>query len=124
MIMYTFFEANELQGKKLIPFSTHAGGALSGFDRKLSRYYPYCDILRGHGFLGETAQNNPTWLDREINDWLKVIGFEIKPETENAAESTSEELGVDDSVESPSPDAGAILNDSHAGAVPIQIVAT
>ena len=37
MIMYTFFENNveELAGKSLVPFSTHGGAGLSGFDKKL-----------------------------------------------------------------------------------------
>ena len=34
MIMYTFFEENAeaLSGKTLVPFSTHEGSGLSGFD--------------------------------------------------------------------------------------------
>ena len=36
MILYTFFETNgdALAGKTLIPFSTHEGSGLSGFDKK------------------------------------------------------------------------------------------
>ncbi len=35
MIMYTMFEKNDFSGKTLIPFSTHEGSGLSGFDKKL-----------------------------------------------------------------------------------------
>ena len=42
MIMYTFFEENAdaLSGKTLVPFSTHEGSGLSGFDKKLSSAIP------------------------------------------------------------------------------------
>ena len=42
MICYTFFEnnADALAGKTLIPFSTHEGSGLSGFDRKLASALP------------------------------------------------------------------------------------
>ena len=49
MIMYTFFEENEeaLSGKTLVPFSTHEGSGLSGFDKKLSSSIPGSTVLRG-----------------------------------------------------------------------------
>ncbi len=42
MIMYTFFEQNRdsLADKTLIPFSTHEGSGLAGFDRKLRSAVP------------------------------------------------------------------------------------
>ena len=49
MIMYTFFEENAdaLAGKSLVPFSTHEGSGLSGFDKKLSSSIPGSTVLRG-----------------------------------------------------------------------------
>ena len=40
MIMYTVFENNDFSGKKLVPFSTHEGNGLSGFDKKLASACP------------------------------------------------------------------------------------
>ena len=49
MIMYTFFENNveELAGKSLVPFSTHGGAGLSGFDKKLQSVCKDSQILTG-----------------------------------------------------------------------------
>ena len=68
MILYTFFEANAdaLAGKTLIPFSTHAGSGLSGFDTKLARIYPDCTIGKGLATAGTDTQNNGT-KSPEIN---------------------------------------------------------
>ena len=59
MIMYTFFEENEeeLSGKTLIPFSTHEGSGLSGFDSKLSSACPDSTVLDGLAVRGNDAQN-------------------------------------------------------------------
>ena len=47
MIMYTVFENNDFAGKTLIPFSTHEGSGLSGFDRKLKASCPDSVIKKG-----------------------------------------------------------------------------
>ena len=49
MIMYTFFEKNRnaLVGKTLIPFSTHEGSGLSGFDKKLGLAIPDATVGKG-----------------------------------------------------------------------------
>ncbi len=47
MIMYTVFENNDFAGKTLIPFSTHEGSGLSGFDRKLKAACPDSVIKKG-----------------------------------------------------------------------------
>ena len=50
MIMYTFFEENAeaLAGKNLVPFSTHEGSGLSGFDKKLSSAIPGGTVLKNN----------------------------------------------------------------------------
>ena len=52
MIMYTFFEGESdgLAGKTLIPFSTHAGSGLSGFDKKLAEACPESVVGTGVEF--------------------------------------------------------------------------
>lgn len=60
MIMYTFFEQNRdaLSGKTLIPFSTHEGSGLSGFDKKLGSAIPGAAVGKGLAVRGNDAQNN------------------------------------------------------------------
>ena len=77
MIMYTFFEQNRdaLAGKTLIPFSTHEGSGLSGFDKKLSSSIPGAKVGKGLEIRGNDAQNNRDSVRESVNNWLKDLGL-------------------------------------------------
>lgn len=77
MIMYTFFEqnGNALVDKTLIPFSTHEGSGLSGFDRKLASAIPGSTIKSGLAIRGNEAQNSQDSVRENVNDWLNDLGF-------------------------------------------------
>lgn len=77
MICYTFFEnnADALAGKTLIPFSTHAGSGLSGFDRKLAAALPGSTVGEGLAIAGTDTQNDPGSVREKVNDWLSELGF-------------------------------------------------
>ena len=77
MICYTFFEnnADALAGKTLIPFSTHEGSGLSGFDRKLSSALPDSSVGEGLAITGSDAQNNREKVNQSVNEWLTELGY-------------------------------------------------
>ena len=77
MILYTFFEnnADELSGRTLIPFSTHEGSGLSGFDRKLSSACPDSTVGEGLAIRGSDAQNRPDEVRQAVNEWLEKLGY-------------------------------------------------
>lgn len=75
MILYTFFESTECAGVKLVPFSTHEGSGLSGFDRSLAAAYPDCEVLKGLAIRGADAQNDPEGVKLKVNNWLAELGF-------------------------------------------------
>lgn len=77
MIMYTFFEENAdaLAGKTLIPFSTHAGSGLSGFDSKLESACPESTVGEGLAIAGKDAQNDQENVRSEVNEWLEGLGY-------------------------------------------------
>lgn len=75
MIMYTFFENEDLAGKKLFPFSTHEGSGLSGFDKKLASACPDADVLTGLAIRGADTQNRQDQVRNTVNDWLTKSGF-------------------------------------------------
>lgn len=77
MICYTFFEENAdaLAGKTLIPFSTHEGSGLSGFDKKLSSACPNSTVGEGLAIRGDDAQNNQDSVRSKVNDWLSGLGY-------------------------------------------------
>ena len=77
MIMYTFFEnnADAFAGKNLIPFSTHEGSGLSGFDRKLESACPNSQVLEGLAIRGNDCQNKQDNVRSTVNDWLAGLGY-------------------------------------------------
>ena len=77
MIMYSFFEENTdaLAGKNLVPFSTHEGSGLSGFDNKLSSAIPGSTVLKGLAARGNDCQNNQESVRESVKDWIAELGF-------------------------------------------------
>ena len=75
MIMYTVFENNDFSGKTLIPFSTHEGSGLSGFDEKLEDVCPDSTIGKGLAIEGNDAQNNQEKARESVSGWLAELGF-------------------------------------------------
>ena len=75
MIMYTAFENNDFSGKKLVPFSTHEGSGLSGFDKKLASACPDAEVLDGLAVRGNDAQNRQDSVRATVQDWLSGLGY-------------------------------------------------
>ena len=75
MIMYTFFESADLSGKNLIPFSTHEGSGLSGFDKKLSSAVSDANVLTGLAVRGNDCQNDKTGVESKVDEWLSELGY-------------------------------------------------
>ena len=75
MIMYTVFESNDFSGKTLVPFNTHEGSGLSGFDRKLQNACKDAQLLKAFSTRGQNAQKNDDALREEIGTWLAEIGY-------------------------------------------------
>ena len=75
MILYTFFENEDLSGKKLIPFTTHEGSGLSGFDKKLASAVPGSEVLTGLAIRGNDCQNRRDNVRTAVNDWLSKLGY-------------------------------------------------
>ena len=70
MIMYTFFENEDLSGKTLIPFSTHEGSGLSGFDTKLQAAVPGANVAEGLAIRGNDAQNKQDEVRAEVESFV------------------------------------------------------
>ena len=77
MICYTFFEssADALSGKMLVPFSTHEGSGLSGFDKKLARACPDASVEKGLAVRGNDCQNRQDSVREVVSDWLGELGY-------------------------------------------------
>lgn len=76
MAVYTFLEKYNFDGKKIIPFCTHAGSGLSSTDQQITLACPNAKLLQGFEISGVTAQKNFSESDKKVSAWLKKIGFE------------------------------------------------
>ncbi len=77
MILYTFFENNNdgLSGKTLIPFSTHEGSGLSGFDKKLAAAVPNSKVLTGLAIRGEDCQKDQSGVKTAVDSWIAGLEY-------------------------------------------------
>jgi flavodoxin len=74
MIMYTFFEHNDLNGKTLIPFATHEGSGLASFDLILKDKFKTAKVLPGLALKGSQVQNDRSFAETEIKNFLSSLG--------------------------------------------------
>ena len=75
MTCYTFLEAHDLSGKKIIPFCTHEGSGMAGTDSKLKRILKSSEVLNGLAIRGSVAQNSRDRAEKEIDLWLKSLNI-------------------------------------------------
>jgi hypothetical protein len=69
---------NELKcpvGKTLIPFSTHEGSGLSGFDKKLSSACPDATVSDGLAIRGNDCQNDQESVRKKVSEWIAGLGY-------------------------------------------------
>ncbi len=72
-VLFTFFSEYDLNGKTLIPFSTHEGSGLGRCAEDLKKAYPRATVLRGLAVRGTDAQAGKA--DKKVEQWLKELGF-------------------------------------------------
>ena len=75
MCLYTFIEAHEWTGKKIIPFCTHEGSGIARTESTLKRLMKGAEVIKPLAMRGATAQNRRTEAEKEISLWLKGLGF-------------------------------------------------
>ena len=71
MIMQSFFDAYDLNGKTLIPFNTHAGSRDGGTYRDIEALEPNATVLEGLPVSGESAAG----AEKDEQAWLARLGY-------------------------------------------------
>ena len=71
-VMFTFFKKYDLNGKTIIPFTTHEGSGLGSCVRDLKEAYPNATFLDAFSIYGHDVREGK---DR-VEKWLKKLGFE------------------------------------------------
>ena len=75
MPVATFLDSYDFAGKKIVPFSTHAGSGLSGTDQSISLACPNAKILKGFAIRGATAQRDRTQTEKLVAENLRKLGL-------------------------------------------------
>ena len=71
MAVFTFLEAHNLSGKKVVKFCTHEGSALGHSVVDIKKLCPESTILEGLAIKGSTVNA----AQGEVHDWLSKVGI-------------------------------------------------
>ena len=70
MVVYTFLEKHDLNGKTIVPFCTHEGSGVSGTDSSLKKMYKGATVKKALAMRGSTAQNKRKEAEKSLDEWL------------------------------------------------------
>ena len=73
MVVRTFLDSVDLNGKTVIPFTTHEGSGMGNTKEQLIKQYPNARVLDGIAIRGREAHNDQT--KTAVDNWLKSLGF-------------------------------------------------
>ena len=73
MPVYTAIEALDWNGKTISPFNTHAGSGESGMFSTVASKCVGATVTDGLTMLGETAQNNRSEAESQVDSWLESL---------------------------------------------------
>ncbi len=65
----SFLAANNLSGKKVIPFMTHGGSGLGYSESDIKKLVPDAELVSGKAFWGSLVKN----AQDDVNNWLKEL---------------------------------------------------
>ena len=72
MIIYSFLDAAQIDGKTILPFCTHEGSGLGTTARNLAEAYPQAAVgLNGLAVYGHVTQNNDRATSDAVTQWLQ-----------------------------------------------------
>ena len=75
MIVRTFIDNVNLNGKTVIPFTTAEGSGLGNTAETLRKAYPKAKVRKGFTTEGNNVKNNPANVKRKVNNWLNGLGY-------------------------------------------------
>ncbi|MBR5914067.1 MAG: flavodoxin [Selenomonadaceae bacterium] len=72
MVVYTFLESYDFNGKKIIPFCTSANDHFV-LKESIEKAAKGATVLEGLGIRGKRCQENPDSVKTDVTDWLKKV---------------------------------------------------
>ncbi len=70
-VLYSFFDAYDLVGKKIVPFTVHGGSGLAGTPRTIARLEPKAGVEQN---AFSESRNTVDSCKARVESWLKKIG--------------------------------------------------
>ena len=70
-VMFSFFDKYDLNGKTIIPFTTHEGSGLGNVVEDLKKLYPNATFKEAFSFYGHETRNDLSKVDK----WIKSLGY-------------------------------------------------
>lgn len=75
MIIRTFLDNEDLNGKTVIPFTTAEGSGLGNTAEVLKKTYPKATVKKGFTTEGNNVKNNPSSVKKDVDSWLDGLGY-------------------------------------------------
>lgn len=75
MIIRTFMDNVNLNGKTVIPFTTAEGSGLGNTEETLRGTYPKATVKKGFTTEGNNVKDNSAAVQRSVNKWLNGLGY-------------------------------------------------
>ena len=73
-VMFTFFKKYDLNGKTIIPFTTHEGSGLGSCVKDVKKAYPKATVEQGFSIYGHDVRTGK----ERVEKWLKKLGYQGK----------------------------------------------
>ena len=70
-VMFTFFSKYDLNGKTVIPFTTHEGSGLGNCVEDVKKAYPNANVTGEFSIYGHDVRDGKA----AVEEWLKGLGF-------------------------------------------------
>ena len=68
MVMFTFFDTYDLNGKTIYPFTTHEGSGLGNVVSDIRRAYPKANVQKGFSIYGHEVRTNKAKVEKWLNE--------------------------------------------------------
>lgn len=73
-VMFTFFKKYDLNGKTIIPFTTHEGSGLGSCVKDVKKAYPKANVEQVFSIYGHDVRTGK----ERVEKWLKKLGYQGK----------------------------------------------
>ena len=70
-VMFTLFKDINLDGKTVIPFTTHEGSGLANCESDVKKVFPKAKVQRGWSIYGHEVRSGKA----KVEKWLKGLGY-------------------------------------------------